>query len=38
MDLEEWDSISCDEDPSGLFDAEDDISRITSWYPGAGRP
>ena len=27
MDLEEWDSISCDEDPSGLYDAEDDISR-----------
>lgn len=27
MDLEEWDSISCDDDPSGLFDAEDDISR-----------
>ena len=26
MDLEEWDSISCNDDPSGLFDAEDDIS------------
>ena len=38
MDLEEWDSISCNEDPSGLFDAEDHISRNYLVTTGQGSP